>query len=218
MRAHLVAAACLLAGGPGLAISLGRLSRALRFRFQRGRPYIPGSIRRTAFSSLVFGILAAAGAGLAGTLWLTRDLQPVHGVTRAGEMRVTEQGGELLLELRVGEGTGEAPILATGLAGATWMVTGTVITFPTWMEPAGVEAWHGLVQAGGPEMDPRPPPPHLSRAVTVFRRLPAWMGISVERRSLGGRGPLPDWTGVMATRDGYFLGLGGPAPGESGSP
>jgi hypothetical protein len=172
-RAALLAAACLLIGGPGVAISTRRFARALRFRFQRGRPYIPGSIRRTAFSGLVFGAVATAGAALAATLWITRDLQPIQGAARAGQIRVSKDGGALLLELRTPGDAEEGPVRAAGLAGPTWMVTGMVIAFPEWLAPVGLDACHGIVQAGGPDADLRPLPPELTRAVALFRRLPA---------------------------------------------
>ena len=206
-RTILLAALGLLAGGAGLALSLKHLGRALRFRFQRGRPYIPGSLRRSALSTLVFLLIFLAGGGLAGVRWILRDFQPAEGPTRAARVRVRDQGGgELLLELEPDKRHPDLPAMAAGLPGPTWEVRGVVISFPVWLRPAGVDAFQRLTHAGAPAFGARDLPSRGQWATDLLAGLPESWGVRVNHRAVAGRGPLPKWTAVLAERDGYFLG------------
>jgi hypothetical protein len=206
-RAVLLATLGLLVGGAGLALSLKHLGRALRFRFQRGRPYIPGSLRRTALSTLVFLLIFLAGGGLAGVRWLLRDFQPLAGPTRAARVRVRDLGaGDLLLELEPDRRHPDLQAMATGLPGLTWEVRGVVISFPDWLGVSGIDSFHRLTEAGAPATGARGLPPRGQWAVDLVAGLPESWGVRVNRRAVAGRGPLPMWTAVLAERDGYFLG------------
>jgi hypothetical protein len=212
-RTVLLAALGLLAGGAGLALSLKHLGRAVRFRFQRGRPYIPGSLRRASLSTVVFLLIFLAAGGLAGMRWLLRDFQPVNGPTRAARLRVRDQGaGDLLLELEPDERHPRLQAMAAGLPGASWEVRGVVVSFPPWLRPLGVDAFQRLTGAGEPVRGGRGLPARARKAVDLLAGLPDPLGVTVRARALAGRGPLPEWTSVMAESDGYFLGPDEPYP------
>ncbi|MFQ5670235.1 MAG: hypothetical protein ACE5HD_06910 [Acidobacteriota bacterium] len=204
-RAVFLAGIALVVGFFGSWRAFKELARAIRFRFERGRPYVPGSISRTAFSSLVFLSIFAAGAGLGTCRWLLRPFQQIHGVTHAGRVRVTESdSGGLLLELQVDARQPQAPVMAAGLPGRTWWVSGTVISFPAWLRVAGLDAAHRVQLAGWPGQAPPAVPTKVARATRWLRYLPA--GVQIHRRSLVGTGPLPVWMSVNVSRDGYTLG------------
>lgn len=206
-RAILLAALGLMVGGTGLGLSLKRLGRALRFRFQRGRPYIPGSLRRATVSTLIFLLLFLAGGGLAGVRWVLRDFQPAVGPTRAARVRVRDQGGgELLLELEPDKGHPGLQAMAAGLPGPTWEVRGVVISFPRWLRSLGIDSFQRLTSAGAPAVGDRDLPSRGQGAADLMAGLPESWGVRVEHRAIAGRGPLPGWTAVLAERDGYFLG------------
>jgi hypothetical protein len=205
-RATVLAALGVLGGGAGLWLSLKNLSRAVRFRFQRGRPYIPGSLRRSILATAVFLSVFLVGATLGSVRWLLSDYQPVDDVTRAARVRVRElDGGELLLELEPDRRHPERRPMAVGLPGATWEVAGVVISFPSWIRLLGLDASHRLAGAGAPSVGGGTLPARAQRAADLFAGLPAALQVRVERHAVAGRGPI-EWTGVMVSRDGYFLG------------
>jgi hypothetical protein len=202
-RAYLLGGLLAAAGLALSARALPRAARALSFKLQRGKPYVPGSLRR-ALATLLLG-LAVTGAGvqLAGARWLLRDFGPAGAAAR---VRVTGEPGALLLELETAGAGGRKAVRAVGLAGADWQVQGVIVTFPEWTEPLGLGTLHRIVEAGDPGAAPSP----LDDPAGLLSGLPPWAGVEVARRSLAGTGPLPAWTGLRATRDGYLL--GGPAP------
>jgi hypothetical protein len=206
-RTIVLAVVGLLAGGAGLTLSVKYLGRAVRFRFQRGRPYIPGSLRRAALSTLVFLLIFLFGGGLAGVRWLLRDFQPVVGPTRAARVRVRDQGaGGLLLELEPDKRHPDLQAIAAGLPAQTWEVRGVVVSFPVWLRSLGIDAFQRLTDAGAPAGGGRSLPARARRAADLVAGLPETWGVRVRSRVVAGRGPLPEWTAVLADRNGYFLG------------
>ncbi len=205
-RAYVIGILAALLGGFFLARGLRRLGRALHFRFRRGKPYVPGSMGAAMFTCLLATILLLGGSSLGAARWLVRDFQPLNGPTRAGRLQVI---GENPLTLHLeGVSGGRPDLRVTGLQGSDWQVSGLILAFPQWTSSLGLGAFHRFMAAG----DSRETQGKLPASVTEARRLagelPPLLGVSARIRALGGTGPLPVWTGIIVTRDGYRLGGG----------
>jgi len=213
-RAYLLATLIGLGGGLILLRAGRHLGHALHFRFRKGKPYVPGSIRRAATACVLATLLVLGGAALAGARWLVRDFQPINGAARAGRLRVLA-AEPLLMELEADAG-GQPDLRATGLRGADWQVRGLILTFPAWTGSLGLGAFHRLMAAGDPEATAMGVPASVAEARGLVARLPPVLGVSAQIRALGGSGPLPAWTGIIVSRDGYRL--GGAKGGDSLDP
>lgn len=219
-RAWLVGSAGLLGGGALLLYALTRLGRAVRFRLQRGKPYMPGSIGRASRSALA-GLLVVLGGGMvAGARWSVDGYAPLHRMEEAARLRVQDSGGgQLLLEVEL---PGVAPArFAKGLSSPDWTLHGTIIQFPAWAGPLGLARYHRLDSVGTADGDERSPVHLLPDRAAPLARLAGWLGVRVARPTLGGRGELPEWTALGVTAEGYFLTRSGaieaaprPAAGE----
>lgn len=204
-RAIVLAVLVLLLAGIWLLSSLGKLVRGLRFRFVPGKPYVPGSIGRATTSSLAALVLVLIGLALGGAWWGARAFMPA-GTEDSTRLRVVDDGGgALLLEVATGEGDGPV-VLAAGLTGESWELTGTIIVFPGWARPLGLGTYHRIHSGGPPGAPPRPLPRPAARAAEWFSgKLPALLQVKVLRRTLNGSGAVPVWMGVQAGADGYTL-------------
>ena len=205
-RAYLIAILTMLAGGVILAPAIRHLGRAVHFRFRRGKPYVPGSIGRALSTCVFAAVLLLGGSALGAARWLVRDFQPVMGPTRAGRVQVTGEN-PLILHLE-GVSGGRPDVRVTGLRGTNWQVSGLVLTFPEWTSSLGLGAFHRFLAAADAGSNPSRLPPSVAEARRLADALPPVLGISARIRALGGTGPLPDWTGIIVSRDGYRLGGG----------
>ena len=206
-RTVLLAALALLVGLPLLALSLAKLTRAVRYRFQWGKPYIHGSIARATRAALAALLIAGFGTGLALTRWLLRDYQPLDQPSIVARVRVLDRGSGYVLEMKTEPVAGDSRLLAVGLPGETWQIRGTVVTFPAWARPTGLkecQILQAVADSNGAVLS------RLSEgdtAADLLSRLPDWLGIGIVPLKLDGRGGVPDWTPVAADTGGYFLAL-----------
>jgi hypothetical protein len=191
------------AGALGVLAASRHLARAIHFRFERGRPYVPGSIRRAA-AGLGLSLLLAGAGGLALLTALSlRPYAPIAGEDHVGDLEVSSSGGgEYLLELRLPgrPGAGET-VQAVGLTSPSWEVSGWVFALPPWAGFLGVEGGHVFLGPGSPEGEASGRPPGLGSAWLASLDL----GWRAERRVLAGEGELPEGTALIVSRTGYAL-------------
>ena len=213
-RAYFIAILAILVGGFVLARGTRHLGRSLHFRFRRGKPYVPGSIRRALVTCLLAMLLLLGGSALGAARWLVRDFQPISGPTRAGRLQVN---GENPMTLHLeGVSGGRPDLRVTGLRGSEWQVRGLILTFPEWTSFLGLGAFHRFMAAGDADTAQVKLAPSVAEARRLADALPRVLGISARIRALAGIGPLPTWTGGIVTRDGYRL--GGARGGDSLDP
>lgn len=214
-RAYLIAILAVLGGGFILLPSLRQLGRAVHFRLRRGKPYVPGSMGRAMTTCLLGLVILLGGSALGAARWLVRDFQPVPGPTLAGRVQVS---GEKLLTLHLeGLSGGRPDLRVTGLQGEDWQVGGIILTFPAWTSTLGLGAFHRFLSATGQDAElPGKLPATVAEARRVVNGLPPLLGVSARIRVLAGHGPLPAWTAIIVTRDGYRL--GGAKGGDSLDP
>ena len=206
-RPVLLAGIALVIGLPCLALSLANLARAMRFRFQWGKPYVPGSIARATRAAFLALLIAGFGTGLALTRWLLRDYQPLDQPATVAEVRVLDGGSGYVLEMKTHPFDGDSRLLAVGLPGETWQIRGTVVRFPAWAEPIGLIDFQIVDAIAEPNGSVLSSLSDGEAAVVFLSRLPGWVGVGVEPVDLSGRGSLPEWTPVAVDAGGYFLAL-----------
>jgi hypothetical protein len=213
-RAYFLAVLAMLLGGFVLVRGMRHLGRSLHFRYRKGKPYVPGSIRRAMVTCLLAGILLLGGSALAAARWLVRDFQPISGPTHAGRVQVN---GENPMTLHLEGVSGGRPNLhVTGLRGTDWQVLGLILTFPEWTSALGLGSFHRFLAAADGDPGRVKLPVSVAEARRLAETLPSFLGVSARIRALGGAGPLPIWTEIIVTRDGYRL--GGARGGDSLDP
>lgn len=214
-RAVLLATLFLGVGLPLLAFALAKLARAVHYRFQWGKPYVPGSIARATRVALAALLITGFGMGLGLTRWLLRDYQALRQPAIVAEIRVLDRGSGYVLEMKTEPIAGHPRLVAVGLPGETWQIRGTVVTFPTWAGPTGLTAFQIVETVAEPNGAVLARLGHGRSAVDLLSRLPAWLDIKVTPLDLNGRGAVPDWTPVAADTGGYFLALDIPSSGDA---